>query len=546
MLVIPAIIFPNSGGRFQFSQDECQQIAEGCRRPLGRFQPAFPSPAGGMKLDCVPEMRKTFGDDTLFLIGGALLEQGPDLEEDARLFAHCAGRDRPYCAAEELQKSKSFNDTIPRKAHTTVMIMKNKAKVAPHTSTPSVAEIEQVANAVRRRVLEYTLKNNGGYLSQACSSAETLATLYLKSLRLGPSVSPPIPPPFHGSPGPGIATITGEGYNGDNTSPHLDRLIFSPVHYALPLYSLLVEIGRLDVKAFESYNKDGSTVELIGAEHSPGHAVTAGSLGQALSQAAGIAYARNLKHHTGRVFVYMSDGEMQEGQTWEAVQAMVFLHIELTAVVDVNGQQCDGKMESVCDVGSLGNKLRAFGAVVREVDGHNVHAIDEALDRDNQSGPTFVLCYTDPCRGFPLLREMAPKLHYIRFKNPAEKLKWENVLAQMESPRTFHCMNNASKAPHQNDKPIAAQSKLNAPTSTTRLEQCSVLRDLETVVRPHQRRLLEWMKTNPDAVVLTADLTSSCEADLVRDNLPNQYLSMGMAEQNMMSFAGGLAREGLR
>jgi deoxyxylulose-5-phosphate synthase len=203
-------------------------------------------------------------------------------------------------------------------------------------------------------------------------------------------------------------------------------------------------------------------------------------------------------------------------------------------------------MESVCDVGSLGNKLRAFGAVVREVDGHNVHAIDEALDRDNQSGPTFVLCYTDPCRGFPLLREMAPKLHYIRFKNPAEKLKWENVLAQMESPRTFHCMNNASKASHQNDKPIAAQSKLNAPTSTTRLEQCSVLRDLETVVRPHQRRLLEWMKTNPDAVVLTADLTSSCEADLVRDNLPNQYLSMGMAEQNMMSFAGGLAREGLR
>ena len=108
-------------------------------------------------------------------------------------------------------------------------------------------------------------------MSQACSSAETLATLYLRSLRLGPSVCPSIPGPFRGSPGPGLETRSGEGHNGDPTAPHLDRLIFSPVHYAVVLYSLLVEIGRLDVKAFESYNKDGSTVELIGAEHSVSH-----------------------------------------------------------------------------------------------------------------------------------------------------------------------------------------------------------------------------------------------------------------------------------
>ena len=107
-----------------------------------------------------------------------------------------------------------------------------------------------------------------------------MATLYLKSLNLGPSVASSIPGPFHGSPGLGIEAITGEGLNGDFSDPHYDRLIFSPVHYALPLYSLLVEVGRLDEKAFESYNKDGSTVELIGAEHSPGHAVTAGSLAQ--------------------------------------------------------------------------------------------------------------------------------------------------------------------------------------------------------------------------------------------------------------------------
>lgn len=205
-----------------------------------------------MKVDRVPEMRKNFGDDTLFLIGGDLLKQGPDLEEDARLFLNSSGRDPPITPDDEKDKPSLERDT------------------AEDTKSSSIEKVDRVANAVRRRVLEYTLKNNGGYLSQACSCAETLATLYLRSLRLGPSVAASIPGPFRGSPGPGVDTITGEGHNGDNTDPSLDRLIFSPVHYALPLYSLLVEIGRLDIKAFESYNKDGSTVELIGAEHSPG------------------------------------------------------------------------------------------------------------------------------------------------------------------------------------------------------------------------------------------------------------------------------------
>ena len=253
-LHLKAVIFANAGGRFQFTDQECQEVAEGCRRPLGRFDPILPAPSGGMKVESVPEMRKSFGDDTLFLIGGDLLKQGPDLEEDARLFLNSAGRDTVHIASDD-GKVKPSPDT---------------AEATKDTTTSSIEEVERVANAVRRRVLKYTLLNNGGYLSQACSCAETLATLYLKSLHLGPSVAASIPGPFRGSPGPGVDTITGEGHNGDPTDPSLDRLIFSPVHYALPLYSLLVEIGRLDIKAFESYNKDGSTVELIGAEHSPG------------------------------------------------------------------------------------------------------------------------------------------------------------------------------------------------------------------------------------------------------------------------------------
>ena len=429
---------------------------------------------------------------------------------------------------------------------------------APSSSTveasvEDIAQVQLVANAVRRRVLEYTLHNNGGYLSQGCSSAETLATLYALTMKLGPSVLPLLPGPFHGSPGPQNHARTGEGHNGDPTDPNLDRLIFSPVHYALVLYSLLVELGRLDVKAFESYNKDGSTVELIGAEHSPGHAVTAGSLGQALSQAAGIAYARKKKGHSGRVFVFMSDGEFQEGQTWEALQGLVFHKIDnLVVLVDVNGQQCDGLMSSVMDMGNLSKKLQAFGAHVHNVDGHDIAAIDQAcqVHHSHVGRPTFVLCHTDPCRGFEKLRERAPKLHYVRFKGSEEKAEWEKILNGMPIQHTKFSTQNAppSKEPKlQSDGPGLREKRHHRHSSSTLPPRIHThTSNNKVVVRPHRTNLVKWVRAHPEVIVLTADLTSSCEADLVRDELPDQFLSFGMTEQHMISFAGGLAREGFR
>ncbi len=536
------VIFCNSGGRFQFTSDECQAVAEGCRRPMGRFEPIFPSPAGGMKLDRIKEMRKTFGDDTVFLIGGNLLEQGPDLEEDARIFAHVAGRDRPYCLPRELSHLSSKGEEL---ATSKYMKQHSSYIFESGAAIPSIDDVERIASNVRRRVLKYTLSNNGGYLSQACSSAETLATLYLRALKLGPSVSQPLPGPFRGSPGPGIETVTGEGFNGDPTDLTLDRLIFSPVHYAVVLYSLLVETGRLDEKAFDNYNVDGSTVELIGAEHSPGHAVTAGSLAQALSQAAGIAYARKLKNATGRVFVFMSDGEFQEGQTWEAAQTLVNLKINLVVVVDVNGQQCDGEMKQVCDVGDLARKLRGFGAEVKQVDGHNVSEIEMAV-RARSDLPRFVLCNTNPCQGIPLLNDRAPKLHYIRFRDTAEKRQFENVLASMDETVGICGSDNIGAAARHDISRVqfvAEKKPLALVAKAPREEFSEVAKKIDVVTRPHREHLLEWMKRHPTAIVVTADLTSSCEADLIRDKLPQQYLSLGMAEQNMMSFCGGLARE---
>lgn len=309
------------------------------------------------------------------------------------------------------------------------------SELSDFSDLSEIEKIKHAAHGVRRRVLEQTLRNNGGYLSQACSSAEILSALYLALMNIGPGVAPLIPRPFAGAPGPhNPHAFTGAGYNGPH-APHLDRFIFSPVHYALVLYAVLIETGRLAPEAFEQFNTDGASVELIGAEHSPGHEVTAGSLGQAISQAGGIALARKLNGHSGRVFVFMSDGEFQEGQTWEAFAALAFHKLDnISVYVDVNGQCCDGAMSAVMNVAPLARRLQSFGAQVSEMDGHDIPALLASRNSLSPDKPQVTLAITDPCRGVDLLRPRFPKLHYVRFKDDAEIQAYESLLAAMNHP----------------------------------------------------------------------------------------------------------------
>ncbi len=298
---------------------------------------------------------------------------------------------------------------------------------APRTdSSPSVSRIAQ---GIRRRVLEHTITHNGGYLSQACSSAEIFASLYTTLMKLGPSEAPQIPLPFAGVPSArNGSAFTGACYNGPK-APNLDRFVMSPVHYALVLYATLVEVNRMSPEGLAQFNRDGGSVEMIGAEHSPGHEVTAGSLGQALSQAGGIALARKMRHETGRVWVFMSDGEFQSGQTWEALQVLRFHKLSnVVVIVDVNQQQCDGPMKDVMAIEPLLDRVQAFGIEATKVDGHDLDAISIASRQMPQAAPRVILAYTNPCQGIPLLEERRPKLHYLRFKNADERAQYQSFL----------------------------------------------------------------------------------------------------------------------
>ena len=292
--------------------------------------------------------------------------------------------------------------------------------------------VQLAADSIRLRVFGHVMGNNGGYLSQACSSAEMLAMLYMRIMHIGESTAPLVPSPFSGVPGANNPRFFNGGiYNGPQ-SPEYDRFIFSPAHYALVLYATLIEVGRLSTEGLKMFNKDGTTIEMIGAEHSPGVETTTGSLAQALSQAGGIALARKLKGESGRVFVMMTDGEFQEGQTWEAVQALSYYNLDNVLVyADINGQQCDGDMQTVMNIEPLAERLQSFGARVFDIDGHDLDALNNPAEIEPDGRPIFVLARTDPVRGIEMLNERRPVLHYLRFKSNNERERYQDCYESM-------------------------------------------------------------------------------------------------------------------
>ncbi len=394
-----------------------------------------------------------------------------------------------------------------------------KVKQTKYDSSLWQDEVRRVAAGIRRRVLEHTIRNNGGYLSQACSSAEILATLYVKIMNLGKISTPLVPKPFPGVPGPDNPDyFTGASFNGPGEN--LDRFFLSPAQYALVLYATLIETGRMAEEGLSQFNKDGSSVEMIGAEHSPGMETMTGSLGQGISQAAGIAMARKRKGEPGRVFIFMSDGEFQIGQTWEALQAMSHHMLDNVIIyVDVNGFQCDGKMCNVMDIEPLDKRIEAFGARVCRLNGHDIKRLAETGSLTPDGRPIVVLADTDAARGIEVLKARAPKMHYVRFTSESEKKSYIDVYTEMTG------------------------TLLSEPEKREKSPQVPAMGP-EILTKVHAKNLVKWAADRPEVLVLSADLTSSTEIDLFRETYPDRFLSMGIAEQNMLSFAAGLAREG--
>jgi transketolase len=199
------------------------------------------------------------------------------------------------------------------------------------------------------------------------------------------------------------------------------------------MYSALVATGRMDEEALVKCSKDGQLLEMIGAEHSPGMVVSSGSLATALSVCVGRAIARQKLNKPGFIWVLLSDGELQEGSTWEALQLAKAMKLtNLKIVIDNNGMQVDGQMNNVMPIGAIEDKLRAFGCEVYDIDGNNLEEVNLACKKALQDDSlSVILARTKPWTGFSFLldRWENNKLHFIRLTEVEKEILTKELAA---------------------------------------------------------------------------------------------------------------------
>ena len=295
----------------------------------------------------------------------------------------------------------------------------------------SKEEIQAIANSIRKQILGIALKSGGCYLAQACSSAEIVASLYTNVMNLGPSEGLWEPIPFPGVPGPdNMDYPKGMMYNGA-PAPDKDRFFVSCCHYASVIYCALAATGRISPDCMDKFNVDGWNMEMIGAEHSPGFENTAGSLGQTISIAGGTAHARKRRGDTGNCFVMLGDGELQEGQTWECIQAASHYKLDnLIVVIDANGQQVEGKIEDQMIEEPLIDRFKSFGAECVSVDGHDIDAFCNAFKTPHKDKPLVVIARTLGYTGIKPLEKRWPFLHFVRI-SADEREEYQKIYDEM-------------------------------------------------------------------------------------------------------------------
>jgi transketolase len=238
---------------------------------------------------------------------------------------------------------------------------------------------------VRQIILEQSKRARVGHIGSALSVVEIIVALYRDVLRVD-----------------------------DTSDPERDRFILSKGHAALALYAALYARGWITEEELNSYCTDGT---LLGVH--PEHALSGvdfsvGSLGQGLSFGAGSALAARLQDSSRRVFVLVSDAECDEGALWEAVMFAAHHKLSnLTAIVDLNGQQAFGYTEEVLSLSPMAERWRAFGWEVLEVDGHDVGALVRAMNepREFEGKPRAVIARTTFGKGVSYM-EGQIKWHY--------------------------------------------------------------------------------------------------------------------------------------
>ena len=261
---------------------------------------------------------------------------------------------------------------------------------------------------IRRNALLMGEVQGQGYIGQALGAADTLAVSYFHAMTYRAN-----DPEWEGR----------------------DRFYLSIGHYAIALYAALIEAGILPEDEIGTYGMDDSRMPMSGmAAYTPGMEITGGSLGQGLGIAVGAALGLKRKANPAFVYNMLSDGELGEGSTWEAVMSAVQWKLDnLIAIVEFNNQQADGPSTKALAQVPEAAKWEAFGWHAQSIDGNDLDALVMAFDTArnlDQPKPRVIICNTKMCKGVPFL-EVRESNHFIR----VEADEWAKAIAILDEDK---------------------------------------------------------------------------------------------------------------
>ncbi|MBD3264011.1 MAG: transketolase [Candidatus Omnitrophica bacterium] len=245
-----------------------------------------------------------------------------------------------------------------------------------------IKELQTKANQIRKNVIEMLSEAKSGHPGGSLSSAEIISCLFFKVMRFKSK---------------------------DILWPYRDRFHLSKGHCCPALYSALCLSGYFAPEALKTLRKTGSILQGHPDRRTPGVEMASGSLGQGLSIALGMALSARLDKRDYRVYCLMGDGEIQEGNIWEAAMAAAHFRVDnLCAVVDYNRFQIDGRTEEIMNLEPLMNKWESFGWHVIQCDGHNIEELLESFDEAKtvKMKPTVIIAHTVKGKGVSFMEHV--------------------------------------------------------------------------------------------------------------------------------------------
>ncbi len=247
-----------------------------------------------------------------------------------------------------------------------------------------ILNLKRISNNVRKSIIEEVYSAQSGHPGGALSCADILTVLYFNQMNIDPEKKDDL---------------------------DRDRLVLSKGHASAALYAVLAERGYFSKDELKCFRKLGSMLQgHPDMKHIPGVDMTAGSLGQGLSVANGMAISSKLDERGFRIYCIVGDGEIEEGQIWEAAMASAHYKLDnLCLVVDNNNLQIDGKVSDVMSVYPLKEKFEAFGFEVFEVDGNDIDELITVFDKAKtvKGKPTAIIAKTIKGKGVSFMEDKA-------------------------------------------------------------------------------------------------------------------------------------------